>query len=736
MFLKSSMVFILGFSAISLQSKADSSFGDWEVIDASCVARTATYLNSSVYSLNIMIDKSGKRPVEVLLRPEGSKNSSVKGFTAITDKGNIYSFAKLSKNSSGQDLFWNLPLDTARFVSEMKGVNQLNVTALGGVGELPFSMSGITAAMNELQSRCGSSALKATSVFESAFVPAANVKRVALSNLTPDNANQAREIVARGLVAHKGVLGVQAEIDGLEAKFKALIDERKVLISTLVQLNDTLNSLTNGRNTAQATIDNANAEIASLTAAIADSNNQLAIAQTNYQNAFNARQPFVPEHDRLEGIMGDRHSTLRSAQNRQAQIEQGIANDQNQIANLNQTFQDLNGQLDSLRNQEYEARNDADRAANNLRSFDYNSEVQRLKSQNGRVYQLERELSGLQAQSSRSAAEVQQAARDRDAASQALQRCASGHASYRLQDKIFALLIESASAFDPRGQGQGRGGPGGPGGAGHQQPPPVVVTPPPVVVAPPVTVAPPPPPPPAAPNCSAQSSALGLAENRLAQAQASSNRDQYQLNNSTNEYNQLIGQIQGQAAQEQRELEERAHRTRERVGMLRNQENQTSERMQSITNVELPNTRNDLSDLQGQLPGAISDVANAQQAADQADAAFENYKRSVNYDELDRQVHVTLDKVNEIKYQIAKMQRQVRVDQQTVIDQTNLRDNLIKKIATTNLTISQKQTRLSQVQALLLTHDQLRSDLDTKMTAAVKVRTDIQSELIAILPQK
>ena len=188
--------------------------------------------------------------------------------------------------------------------------------------------------------------------------------------------------------------------------------------------------------------------------------------------------------------------------------------------------------------------------------------------------------------------------------------------------------------------------------------------------------------------------------------------------------------------QTQRQLQYQAQTTRDRVNDLHNQQIRIGQQLQNIANVQLPNARNDLANLQAQLPGAIQDVANAQQAADSASAAFENFKRSVNYDELDRQVSVTLVKVNQIKSSIADMQRQVRNDQQKIIDQTNLRDGLNKKIDATKLTISQKETRLGQVNVSLQEHDQLRSALDEKMAAAVKVRSDIQAELIAVLPQK
>ncbi|MES2962900.1 MAG: hypothetical protein V4760_03350, partial [Bdellovibrionota bacterium] len=83
-----------------------------------CVASTAALLTGVKHHLEVSIDKSGARPLEVRIRPEGDLPSIV-ALKATVDKKS-FNFARVASVDAGRDVFWNVPRGTEELVAILK----------------------------------------------------------------------------------------------------------------------------------------------------------------------------------------------------------------------------------------------------------------------------------------------------------------------------------------------------------------------------------------------------------------------------------------------------------------------------------------------------------------------------------------------------------------------------------------------------------------------------------------
>ncbi|MGZ3740825.1 MAG: hypothetical protein ACXVB9_15710, partial [Bdellovibrionota bacterium] len=97
------------FSPAAASASTVSSSGDWQLDDSvpadpakgSCQASTAGYMGSVVVSLALVVDKSGARPLEVVLQP--TKPVGATAMYVQSSSGSTFYFAKMA---NGQ--YWNI----------------------------------------------------------------------------------------------------------------------------------------------------------------------------------------------------------------------------------------------------------------------------------------------------------------------------------------------------------------------------------------------------------------------------------------------------------------------------------------------------------------------------------------------------------------------------------------------------------------------------------------------------
>lgn len=300
----SSLAIALTFAGTA-QAKTIYASGDWALDDSqpgvagkgNCVAATATYLgNHGAYSLNLVLDKSGAHPLELMIRPFRSPSKAV-SFQVEIESGKIYGFAKLPRTAKGEDTFWQVPLNTEAFLAELKRSKQLNVKATNEMGELPFSMSGATAVLTQLEKRCGARPALNSVRFEKMFLTANDLD---LAALDATRTALLRDTVTKGAAAFRLLDNAEVELATLDSNRVKFEKEQTSLPGDIEQLKKRgIPALEAARGDIQSAIDRAHVDISSAQSSLAAQEKLLNSAQTVVEQAKSKRKPHVAEQERL-----------------------------------------------------------------------------------------------------------------------------------------------------------------------------------------------------------------------------------------------------------------------------------------------------------------------------------------------------------------------------------------------------------------------------------------------------
>lgn len=289
------------------QAKTIYASGDWALDDSqpgvagkgNCVAATATYLgNQGAYSLNLVLDKSGNRPLELMIRPFRSPSKAL-AFQVAIESGKIYGFAKLPRTAKGEDTFWNLPMGTEDFLAQLKGAKQLNVQSTNELGELPFSLSGATAVLTQLEKRCGAKPALNTIRFEKMFL---SFEDEALDLAAVDSARATilRDLVAKGAGAYRLLDTAEVDLVTLDANRVKFEKEQVSLPGEIEQTKKKgIPALQSARGDIQAALDRALVDISITQASLVAQEKLLAAAQAAVTQAKAKRQPQATKLDAL-----------------------------------------------------------------------------------------------------------------------------------------------------------------------------------------------------------------------------------------------------------------------------------------------------------------------------------------------------------------------------------------------------------------------------------------------------
>jgi peptidoglycan hydrolase CwlO-like protein len=704
--------------------------GDWQLDDTVpgdsskglCVASTAGYMGNVVVSLAVVIDKTGARPIELMLQP--TKKVGASAMYVRSDSGANFYLAKLASGNQ----YWAIPVNTERFIGELLNGNQINFFAVSGTAEqLPLSLNGSTAMINMLRSRCGKNSVNVAD-FEKTFLPE-NADRFDIRNISPANADELRATVAQSIPLYRKLKSILAELAALNARNQALIDERAQLQQDLARLiNVVVPDLTNRRDAAQAQIDRANNEIADLTSQISIKQAELIIAQSVAKGAYDRYAPLVAEHDRLLGLRQSDEQRLSNARSTLANIDNNIASDENQISDLNAEASRLQNQLPQAQYDVQRGQQSLDEADRAYRSYDVRDAARHFFFEDRRRGELEQQQQQLvgahqqyQAQVQQAQGALQAAQNSYNSAVSSLNQCRGGHASV-LNSLGRVLAGEDNGSKFGGGMGgfPGRGGPGGGGFGGPGRPgpqPPVPPTPP----APPVPV----PVPPTPVNCSAQEAVVANAQgnlnnavNVLNQAQANLNNVTSQLQNVNAQMEQIRNEAEWHARQIQQDLANRVSQAQQYLSQLQNTVASIQNRLNNIIQFDLPRAQNDLASNENRRPGAVANLQNAERVLAGSTANFDNYLAQTDYLAIDAEKNRTAGVVSQIQNTIASHQAGIRSRQALIAQQTALRDSLIRQIAENNAVIARKQARLAVVNTALAAYDVQKNEIQGRIDIA------------------
>jgi chromosome segregation ATPase len=185
--------------------------------------------------------------------------------------------------------------------------------------------------------------------------------------------------------------------------------------------------------------------------------------------------------------------------------------------------------------------------------------------------------------------------------------------------------------------------------------------------------------------------------------------------------------------QEYNLLAQRVREWQDYLSRAQDQLARIQDRLNNILRFDLPRAQNALRDFESRRPGAIAEVQNAEVALSNSTLAFNNWKASVDYDNIKTESDRTAAVVRQIEATIAEHLRGIANRQQIIREQTNLRESLNKRIADNNAVIAQKQARLVVVDAALAAYDIDKAEIQGRMDAAAAVLREISDRYSNIL---
>ena len=420
---------LLGMSSVAngsivFQSK------DWylDISANTCTALTAFRRQpGEIYYFFVIVDKAGDHPTQFMVYPKDFVPSAQAYHLSLgTDR---YYFSRLPKNNNGSEYsghtFWNLPTNTPKLLNYIKQANQLHIWSTANNVELPFSLRGSTAAINELEGRCGSNSLLVSQDFESYLVPDSN-KSVDILSLNDSETVEIRDIVAQAVVDYRAMLEVRNELQALEDRYSQWTHELAQLKNDINYLqNQRLPYLTQEKINAQNAIDTAKSEIPQYESLITNENINLGVAHKNYQAAYNKLAPHKPQHDQLKREFERAKNNLSQKNNELYSVQTRISQTNYDINRLQEKVDNLNWSIQQKRSQKQNEQNRLTAAQNKLNAFDPQTELQRRKQNNQNLQDVKAKIQQIKQNIQKQQIVVENAKQVRDNKKAQLDKCLS-----------------------------------------------------------------------------------------------------------------------------------------------------------------------------------------------------------------------------------------------------------------------------------------------------------------------
>ncbi len=665
-------------TATPLASTPISTSKDWRLFDTGtglCVAETVATVAGVNHHLEVRVDKTGAKPLEVAIRSEVATSATV-GYKAALNpaKTKVLSFAKLS-GSGTDEVFWNVPQNTEELLSYLKREMKFDTQGYDVTGAVPaslisFSLRGSSASLADLGKRCAAGLAVPTAVdssFEKAFLTAAIAGQVAavdFGRVTPAKADVLRSSLTDARAAFLSSKASQTEIEKLNAKYLKEINELTGLRRNLDRLTQQeVTRLEAARAQAQATIAQANQDIQTLKPQIAVKEAELVQANTAYEAAYNQVKPLVPEYNRLSGNIRSNESSLNQVQTHLTSVETRLNQANAELADLQNQSRNLRSRLSGEQSEAQQARSEYDRADRDARGFDAQSELRRRLQSDHRVDSIQRELQDIDMRIRGQHQAIQRQESERNRLNQEFINC--------------------------------RKTPGM--------------------------------------DCGPIQFQLSDANRRLQELQQGVQVLEGTKRQKQNEMGQIRGQIENEVAQIERDLQRRVSEARNRSSQADDRLRDTENRIRSIDQIDIPSRQNDISHLTNDRSQAQRDLSEADRRLRQSRTDLANFRQSSGFDALQAEVDRRLATVNGLKAELATIDREIKRLEKQITDNTAALAKISLDMDKVVAQIKQKEARSVDVQKLLEPYELAKADLTAKKALADQSFATAQSTFSANL---
>lgn len=649
-----------------------SSSKDWRLLDlgSACVATTAVQLDGINHHLEVKVLKVPTSPLEISIRAEAAATSSI-GFKAALDraKSQVYTFAKITSHA-GEELFWNIPRGSEALVSFLKREMKFEAQATDQAG-LPGKVATF--------SLRGSSA----TITDLGKKCAAGLSVPTAADTAFEKAFLPQAVasvdLARVTPARADALKSQLEI-ARAAFLDSAVTQTEIErlnarflreINELAGLRRNLDRLTQ-QEVKRLESERANAQVAIQTAAQEIQTLRPQIATIESQ-LVTANAEYEAAYNRIAQHLPEYNrlvSAVRTQESRESDAQDRLAQSESRLRSAQTDLQNLENESRNLRHTYSSAQSEEQVARN-----EYQRDAQALRG-----FDRNRELRDRLSRDGRIDSlerEVQQF----DARIRAQQQALAQQEAVRNR-----LNQELLSCRQQAGR-----------------------------------------------DCSGEQQRLTDAQRRFQEIrqgiqQLESNRDA-----KVREIADTRRRIEAEVDRLQNELERREAASRQRLNNAQMRLREIESRLQSIERVEIPARQNDVRRLEADRSAASQDLADAQRRLRQARQDLSSFRQSTGFDALQVEVDRKLARVNSLKNDLAKVDREIRRREKIISDSQKALAQIANDMEAVLEQIKLKEARSVEVQQALQPYEQEKAVLDAKKAASDQTFTKAQVDFVSNL---
>lgn len=649
-----------------------SSSKDWRLLDlgSACVATTAVQLDGINHHLEVKVLKVPTSPLEISIRAEAAATSSI-GFKAALDraKSQVYTFAKITSHA-GEELFWNIPRGSEALVSFLKREMKFEAQATDQAG-LPGKVATF--------SLRGSSA----TITDLGKKCAAGLSVPTAADTAFEKAFLPQAVasvdLARVTPARADALKSQLEI-ARAAFLDSAVTQTEIErlnarflreINELAGLRRNLDRLTQ-QEVKRLESERANAQVAIQTAAQEIQTLRPQIATIESQ-LVTANAEYEAAYNRIAPHLPEYNrlvSAVRTQESRESDAQDRLAQSESRLRSAQNDLQNLENESRNLRHTYSSAQSEEQVARN-----EYQRDAQALRG-----FDRNRELRDRLSRDGRIDSlerEVQQF----DARIRAQQQALAQQEAVRNR-----LNQELLSCRQQAGR-----------------------------------------------DCSGEQQRLTDAQRRFQEIrqgiqQLESNRDA-----KFREIADTRRRIEAEVDRLQNDLERREAASRQRLNNAQMRLREIESRLQSIERVEIPARQNDVRRLEADRSAASQDLADAQRRLRQARQDLSSFRQSTGFDALQAEVDRKLARVNSLKNDLAKVDREIRRREKIISDSQKELAQIANDMEAVLEQIKLKEARSVEVLQALQPYEQEKTVLDAKKAASDQTFTKAQVDFVSNL---
>lgn len=649
-----------------------SSSKDWRLLDlgSECVATTAVQLDGINHHLEVKVLKVPTSPLEISIRAEAAATSSI-GFKAALDraKSQVYTFAKITSHT-GEELFWNIPRGSEALVSFLKREMKFEAQATDQAG-LPGKVATF--------SLRGSSA----TITDLGKKCAAGLSVPTAADTAFEKAFLPQAVasvdLARVTPARADALKSQLEI-ARAAFLDSAVTQTEIErlnarflreINELAGLRRNLDRLTQ-QEVKRLESERANAQVAIQTAAQEIQTLRPQIATIESQ-LVTANAEYEAAYNRIAPHLPEYNrlvSAVRTQESRESDAQNRLAQSESRLRSAQNDLQNLENESRNLRHTYSSAQSEEQVARN-----EYQRDAQALRG-----FDRNRELRDRLSRDGRIDSlerEVQQF----DARIRAQQQALAQQEAVRNR-----LNQELLSCRQQAGR-----------------------------------------------DCSGEQQRLTDAQRRFQEIrqgiqQLESNRDA-----KVREIADTRRRIEAEVDRLQNDLERREAASRQRLNNAQMRLREIESRLQSIERVEIPARQNDVRRLEADRSAASQDLADAQRRLRQARQDLSSFRQSTGFDALQAEVDRKLARVNSLKNDLAKVDREIRRREKIISDSQKALAQIANDMEAVLEQIKLKEARSVEVQQALQPYEQEKAVLDAKKAASDQTFAKAQVDFVSNL---